>query len=247
MDLSTLVGFAAGAAVIGFGLHQGNLLGIFLNAHGLVLVLGGTFAAICVNTPGAQLLAAAKALVMLFIPPASPDNGELTAEMLRLSEGMAREGVNSLRSHMAVKGDGFLTFAVRAAQEKNDVEHVRKVLEDAIRQKEASLNRAASVFQTMGALSPMFGLLGTLIGIVGVLRDIANPSAIGPAMAVALTTAFYGILVSALFCTPIAGKIRARAQEERRMRELVMTGMLDILGGAIPLELRRHLEAFSQK
>jgi chemotaxis protein MotA len=82
---------------------------------------------------------------------------------------------------------------------------------------------------------------------VGVLKDIANPKSVGPAMAISITTAFYGILVSALFCTPIAGKIRSKAQEATRVRRMILTGILDIVAGAIPVEVEQRLQPFIQK
>lgn len=247
MDLNTVVGFMLGLGLMGFALVEGGLLSTFINAHGILIVVGGTIAATLINTPMPQLMEALKALRGIFFPDPLPREADLIGELVRMSERMHRDGISSLQAHVAVKGDGFLTFAVRAAQEKQDSQHIRRVLEDAIRQRELALAKAAAVFQTMAAIAPMFGLLGTIIGIVGVLKDIANPQSIGPSMAVAITTAFYGILLSALFCTPIAGKIRARIQEERRRRELILVGMLDVLGGAIPLEVERHLEAFAPK
>ena len=120
------------------------------------------------------------------------------------------------------------------------------MLENGIRQREATLNRAAGVFQTMAFLAPMFGLLGTVVGIVGVLKELSNPQAIGPAMAIALTTAFYGILAAALIANPIALRVRARAQEKRRAWEMIMEGVIGIVAGAVPLQIKRHLKAYEQ-
>ncbi|MBI4346657.1 MAG: MotA/TolQ/ExbB proton channel family protein [Elusimicrobia bacterium] len=242
MDWSTLIGIVVGGALLAFGLDRA-VLPVFLNAHGILLVLGGTAAAGLISTPPRLLVTALGALRHVLFPDALADPQSLSEDLVRLAERRHREGLGAF-SGGRLSGDAFLAFAIEAAQERPDAQHIRRVLEEAVRQRDKKLQRAAGVFQTAAALAPMFGLLGTIVGIVGVLKDISNPATIGPAMAVAVTTAFYGILVSALVCTPIASKIRARAQEERRLRELVLLGMVDILSGAIPLEVERHLQAF---
>lgn len=246
MDFNTWLGFALGGGLLWFAFAGSNLTGVFLNSHGIVLVFGGTVAAMMISTPANQMLLALRGLKEAFFPTAHPDANEIIATMTRMAEGMHRSGISSLQSYAPTKGDSFLSYAVTTALQKPDVEHVRRVLEAAIRQREVSSMKAAGVFQSTGALSPLYGLLGTIIGIVGVLKDIANPHAIGPAMAISITTAFYGILISAFFCTPIANKIKARAFEEKRMRELVLRGMVDIISKAIPMEVESHLRAYAQ-
>jgi chemotaxis protein MotA len=244
MDINTVAGYLLGAGLLWFAFSGGNLLAIFMNEHGILLVVGGTLSAVLVSNPPAQLMLALKGLKEAFFPSPQPDPKEMIAQMTQMAEQMHRGGLSSLQSH--VKGGGFLSFAVTTTLQKPDIEHIRKVLETAIRQKEQASMRAAGVFQATGTMSPLFGLLGTIIGIVGVLKDISNPHSIGPAMSIAMTTAFYGILISAAFCTPIANKIKARAQEEKRMRELVLRGMIDIVSKAIPMEVESHLRAFAQ-
>ena len=97
-----------------------------------------------------------------------------------------------------------------AALEYNDSNFVKQVMEQEINQAADETNEIANVYRTMSILMPMFGLLGTLIGIIGVLRDLSNPENVGPAMGVAITSAFYGIFMANMICVPIAGKIRAR-------------------------------------
>ena len=93
-------------------------------------------------------------------------------------------------------------------------------------------------------LAPMFGLLGTLIGIVSVLRDLANPASVGASMAVAMTTAFYGISLANIFCVPVAGKLRSRNIEELQAKTMVAEGIVMMLRGTVPLVIERKLRSY---
>jgi len=244
MDFISIIGYITGAGLIYFGMSQGNLFSVFINAHGLVLVVGGTCAAVFVSTPGARLLLALKELKSVFFSGPDANYKGLIQELMRMSERRHKEGAGALLNYVPSVPDKFLALALSSAANRPDADHVAKVLEKAIRQSSALRLQAAAVFSNMGILSPLFGLLGTIIGIVGVLKDITNPAGIGSAMAIAMTTAFYGIFISAFFCTPIANKIKARAQEDRRRREFILAGITDVLSGAIPLEIENHLNAY---
>jgi chemotaxis protein MotA len=98
----------------------------------------------------------------------------------------------------------------------------------------------------MGMVSPMIGLLGTLIGIVSVLQQITDPTKVGPAMATALSTAFYGILISSFFAIPVAGKLRERSNHELVVRALIVEGVIGILKKEPPYLLELRLRSFAQ-
>ena len=119
MDFSTLAGFLFGGGILIFGLTQENLLSTFINTHGILLVFGGTLAATLVNTPSPMIGRALNALWHAVFPEPLPDGGEIVKELVRMAEGMHRDGITGLRLNQAVKGDDFLAFAVRAAQENH--------------------------------------------------------------------------------------------------------------------------------
>ena len=106
------------------------------------------------------------------------------------------------------------------------------------------MNEIANVYRTMGILAPMFGLLGTLIGIISVLKQLSDPESVGPAMGVAITSAFYGILLANMVCVPIAGKIRARIWLRVKLKSMILEGILEIMKGSIPLVVERRLQAY---
>jgi chemotaxis protein MotA len=139
---------------------------------------------------------------------------------------------------------GFLERAATAALEYSDSKFVRQVLEQEINQAFDDINEVANIYRTMGVLAPMFGLLGTLIGIIAVLKEISNPEAVGPAMAVAITSAFYGILFANIVCVPVAGKLRSRALAQIRIKSMVLEGIMEIMKGSLPMVVERRLQAY---
>ncbi|MCX7641842.1 MAG: MotA/TolQ/ExbB proton channel family protein [Elusimicrobiales bacterium] len=96
----------------------------------------------------------------------------------------------------------------------------------------------------MAVLSPMFGLVGTLIGIIGVLKEISNPDMIGPAMSIAITSAFYGIFLSNMIFTPVANKIRTRAIMYLKFKAMILDGMLEIMKGTLGIMIERKLKSY---
>jgi chemotaxis protein MotA len=130
------------------------------------------------------------------------------------------------------------------AVEYNDPELVKSILEGEINTSFDRHNEVINVFRTAAILAPMFGLLGTLIGIVSVLKQISNPETVGGAMAVAMTTAFYGISLANMFCVPVAGKLRIRNLEELRAKSMVADGVVMMMRGTIPLVIERKLQAY---
>jgi chemotaxis protein MotA len=96
----------------------------------------------------------------------------------------------------------------------------------------------------MGAFSPALGMIGTLIGLVQMLQSMEDPSKIGPAMAVALLTTFYGSIIANIICLPIAGKLKTRSREEALAKEMTLQGIIALSNGDNPRILEQKLNAF---
>ena len=102
----------------------------------------------------------------------------------------------------------------------------------------------AEIFSTMGTFAPALGMIGTLIGLVQMLQTMDDPSTIGPAMAVALLTTFYGAIIANIICNPISGKLRNRSTEEVLAKDLMVEGIMSIASGENPRILEQKLNAF---
>ncbi len=247
MDITSWLGIFLGSAILLYGLHEAGGIGIFLNLHGIILVLGGTFAAILINTPFKRILGAFKGVLYVFFPAQTPTPQETIREIIRLREISKAQGLFALQNEAGAQKDGFIRRAIEIALSSGETHTVRDMLELEIKNRRIQRNEQANVFRTMAVLGPMFGLLGTLLGIVQVLRSISDPTRVGPAMAVALSTAFYGIALANLICVPIAGKIRNRSFEESLSREIVMQGVLGILENKPAYLLEMELQSFLEE
>lgn len=244
MDITTILGVAGAAGLLFAGFAGNQLSASLINLHGIVVVIGGTAVATLINTPLKYLTRAFYELGLIFRESDETSPEKLIPALVSLAEQSRMRGLAALKEADPLLAGGFLSRAATAALEYNDYNFVRQVLEQEINQSVDDMNEVANVYRTMGLMAPMFGLLGTLIGIIGVLKDLANPESVGPAMAVAITSAFYGIFLANMVCVPIAGKMRAKVWLEVRMKSMVLEGILEIMKGSMPLVVERRLQSY---
>ncbi|MBI3297573.1 MAG: MotA/TolQ/ExbB proton channel family protein [Elusimicrobia bacterium] len=244
MDLATIAGTAGILFLIALGVISGEVGSIFVNAHGILIVFGGTFAAMLINTPIVYVKDTFLACLNMFRSDPYADPAELVPIIVRLSEQVQQGGLQALRAADPQAAGGFLGAAATTALEYNNPEFVRRVLETEVNNQVDRANEVINVIRTAGVVSPMFGLIGTLLGIIKVLQQIADPKAVGGSMAVAITSAFYGIMFANLFCIPIAGKLRMRLWQEIKMKAMVVEGVIGMMQGTVPLVLERRLLSY---
>lgn len=244
MDFTTIFGIISAVALISIGIITNQLSSALVNIHGIFIVVGGTLVAMLIHTPGVFLLRAVRELGVLFKERGLASPQKIIPAMVDLAEQCRMRGMTAMKDVDTMVANGFLSRTATAALEYNDAQFVQQVIEQEINQEADSMNEVANVYRSMGILAPMFGLLGTLIGIIRVLRDLSNPENVGPAMAVAITSAFYGILLANMVCVPIAGKIRARIWMEVKTKSMILDGILEIMKGSIPMVVERKLQSY---
>ncbi len=242
MDITTVVGFLLLVGLVAAGVRTGQLPAFFLNVHGLGIVLGGSVSALIFNTPMKELMMALRATAAIWSRDIFADETTIIEPAVALAEQVRKRGAAAWRDVDASAGGGLLAQAATVAGMHNEAQVVEEILINEANRIFDIATEASNVYRTLAILAPMFGLLGTLIGIVSVLRQISNPEAVGPAMAVALTTAFYGISMANAICIPIAGRIRIRALHEHRARVIVCESVVSALRGEPPVSLRSRLE-----
>jgi chemotaxis protein MotA len=243
MKITSIVGFTAGVAVIGFGLAMSHAAMAFLSVHGFVIVLGGTLAAVTFHSEGRHLLGAVKGLGKAFRGTPHQRPNELIPALSDLAmKAKLSSPAAALQSVDLTLADGYMETAVHIAQQNlKEPEIVRSLLlrnVQAVRQED---NEIINVYRVASIMSPMFGLIGTLIGIIEVLRNITSPEAVGVAMGTAITSAFYGITFANLVCVPMAGKLRGLMLREVESKSLIAEGVADIVKGELPLVVEQRL------
>jgi chemotaxis protein MotA len=243
MDFSTIAGVGGAIVLLVIGVVSGEVSGIFLNWHGILIVFGGTLVSMLINTPFSYLKDTVLATVRLVRRDPYGEPESLIPELVKMAQNVQSGGLNTLRATDQRIAGGYVHSAAMTALEYNNPEFVRKVLETEVNNEVDRANEVINVVRTAGVLTPMFGLVGTLIGIVQVLQQIADPEKVGPAMAVAITAAFYGIITANLVCVPVAGKLRVRLWEQIKSKAMVVEGIVGMMEGAVPLVLERRLQS----
>jgi chemotaxis protein MotA len=243
-----LIGFSAGLGVILWNIFGQTSGKAFVNSHGALVVLGGTMAAMLINTQLSLLGDALVALFRVLIPEKRVNSEEALAEVVRLARlAQSGGGLLALRDEGRAMMEGFSNRAIMVAISTGEVAETRRIMETEIKHRRIRRQETANVWRTVSVLFPMFGIMGTLLGMIQVLSTLSDPSKMGPYMALALSSAFIGISMANLLCVPVAGQIRSEAMAETHTLEILLEGILDIAAGKPPYLVELHLAAYSEQ
>lgn len=243
MDLASLIGIVGGGLLIVWAIVQNGSLLDFFDPASIAITLGGTIAATMINYPMARLMAGLSIARNAF-RTREQEPGALIQQIVGFAERARREGLLALEEETESAQDPFLAKGLGLVVDGTDPEVVRTVLENDLTALEERHKQGAGLFETMAQYAPAFGLVGTLIGLIQMLKAMDNPSKIGPGMAVALLTTLYGSMMANLVFTPIAGKLKVRSAEEVLRKEMMLEGVLAIQAGDGPSIIAEKLKAF---
>lgn len=241
MDISTVAGLVlATLAIIGSILY-GSPLSIFIDIPSVVVVIGGVIATTLIKWP-IENVKALMAYYMKSIFSTPVDARSMIEEIQKLAETARRESVFALEK-VPVE-DKFLKKAVTLAADNRPPEVITSILSLEIAAMEDRHSKGVDMLEGMGADGPAFGMIGTLIGLVQMLQNMSDPSSIGPAMAVALLTTFYGSVIANVFTIPVAAKLKQRSKLEATKMNIIVAGVLGIVAGENPRVIREKLDSF---
>lgn len=243
MDIGTIIGIIGGIVVFLWAIYLGGSLSAFIHLPSALIVLGGTLAATLVNYPIPKLVEVMRIVKVVFTEK-QMEAEELIQTVVGLAETARREGLLALEDAAYRLSDEFMKKGILLIVDGTDPDLVRNILETELAFLEERHREGQGIFEAMGAYAPAFGLVGTIIGLINMLKDISDPDAIGPGMAVALITTFYGSLFANLLFLPIAGKLKVRSGEEILLKEVMVEGMLSIQAGENPRIIEEKLKAF---
>lgn len=243
MDLTTVIGLIAGFSVILLGITQTGSLMSFFSVSSIMIVVGGTGSAVIINYPINELVGVIPVVKKTLFSKAQQVT-ETIATLVSFAERARREGILALERHMEEIEDEFLAKGIQLAVDGTEPELMRNILTTELDYLEKRHASGASIFATAGALAPAFGMIGTLIGLVLMLQTMSDPSTIGPQMAIALITTFYGALVANLVFIPLTGKLKRRSEEEVLVKEMMIEGILSIQSGDNPRIVEQKLTSF---
>lgn len=241
MDIATVAGFVLAFAAIIWSIALGGSFVIFVDMPSLVLVGGGVAAATLLKWP-MEVVKGTAAVYMKSIFSKPFEAKAMIEEIQRLAETARRESVFALEK-VPVE-DKFLKKAVTLAADNRPPEVITSILGLEISAMEERHSKGVALLEGAGADGPAFGMIGTLMGLVQMLQNMSDPSSIGPAMAVALLTTFYGAILANVFCIPVAAKLKQRSKEESTRMNIIVAGVLGIVAGENPRVIREKLDSF---
>ncbi len=242
MDIATLLGLFIGVSVVTLAIMTGSSLEIFLNLPGILIVLGGTFAATLIKFPISGVFVAFFVGIKAAFVNEHESPGEIVNLTLRLVKRARKVGLLGLEK-VKVKNT-FFRKGVELCVDGRDVDVIRKMM---TREMELAIQRqevGEKVFRAIGESAPAFGMVGTLVGLVQMLSSMSDPTSIGRAMAVALLTTLYGVLIAQLIALPISDKLEAKNEIERANRVLIIEAIVQIHDRNNPTAVLDILEAY---
>lgn len=244
MDLGSLIGIISGVSLIVGAIFVGGDIHNFVNIPGVMIVIGGTAATTLLTFRFKEVTAAFRAAFFVFTLERNDPN-EMVGTMVGLCQLSRREGLMKIGE---IKTESrFLKKACQLIADSSEEDMIRSALSNEIESLKIRHLMVQDVFRKMGLYAPAFGMLGTLIGLVQMLSKMQEPSTIGPSMAVALLTTFYGSFLSTMFFLPIAGKLKVRTLAQLMDLEIIFEGAISILENNNPTLVYERLSSHVPK
>jgi chemotaxis protein MotA len=241
MDLATIIGIISGIGLIVFAMQLGGSLMAFVNVAGLAIVVGGTIAATLVMQRLTVVIGAIKVGLKVLTYKMEPAD-KIIESITALATIARKEGLLALEKEEIA--NTFLEKGINMVVDGLSDKDVESVLRTEMNYMKQRHRRGQKVFKFLAATAPAFGMVGTLIGLVQMLMTMADPSSIGPAMAVALLTTLYGAIMAFLFFAPMAAKLESRTEEETSRLEMILAGLGGIMNGDNPRIIEQQLIGF---
>lgn len=241
MDIATIIGL-----ILGFGLILASIamggggLGPFIDVPSGMIVFGGAIAATLINFPLKTCLGTFGVVMKCFLFKL-PEPSETIEQFKKFAEIARKDGLLALENSVAEIKDDFTRRGIEALVGGGSAVEVAEGLNTELGYIQARHVQGKKIIDSAGAAAPAFGMIGTLIGLVQMLRALDDPSKIGGGMATALLTTLYGALVANVVCIPMAGKLEARNGEETMIRELIIRGVVLLGEEATPRVIEEEL------
>jgi chemotaxis protein MotA len=246
-DLATIGGLLLAVGGIAGGLvMEGGRLRDVAQITSAMIVLGGTIGAVMITTPLSVLIRAGKQLGHVFFS-SSESPAERIEEIIAFATQARKTGIVSLESRASFIEDPFLRKGLELAVDGVEPARIRDIMELDIQLFEQNAEAEARVFESAGGYAPTIGIIGAVLGLIQVMKNLANVDEVGRGIAVAFVATIYGVGSANIFFLPAAGKLKARSHEVIRFRELTLEGILGIAEGVNHRLIRIKLDAFLEK
>jgi len=244
MDIASIGGIALAILGIVAGMMvEGGSIAQITQPTAAMIVLGGTLGAVMLQFPLNIFLAAIRSAMKIFFHKSS--NGEATLSLLVAFANKARRsGIVSLDADLPTVADPFLRQALMLAIDGTEPSEVRKIMQLELDNKSEIEEKIPAVFEAAGGYSLTVGIIGAVLGLIQVMKNLSNIDEVGRGIAVAFVATIYGVALANLICLPAAGKLKFRHREEQMIKEMMLEGVISILEGMNPRMIETKLRTY---
>ncbi len=244
MDPATLVGIVVAfvAIMVGLLMDGGNPATLILPSA-LIIVMGGAIGATLATGLLSDAITALKA-VPAAITGKPVDSIEAIETVVQFADQARREGLLSLEEAAKDVEDPFLRKGIQLAVDGTDPDELRDILEMEVAAKKSSDKTKAAFFAELATFAPTMGVIGTIMGLIGVLQNLSTPETLGPLIASAFLTTLYGVVIANLFAIPVGKRMARLADLESKHMEIILEGVLSVQAGSNPRIVEQKLQSF---
>jgi chemotaxis protein MotA len=243
MDIATIVGVILGFLVVIGAIVVGGGWQSFIHIPSMALTMGGMLCATLIHFSLPQFLGIFSVIKKTIISKI-PSQSEMIQKMVNFAAINRRDGALALEQEIPNLDNSFFIKGLQMLVDGRDSEQIRDFMSIEVQYLQERHSTGKKILEFMGAAAPAFGMIGTLIGLVQMLRGLDSPDAIGGGMAVALLTTFYGALTANLIFIPLAGKLGMYSKAETTIIEMIIEGICSIAQGDNPTVVREKLQSF---
>lgn len=246
MDILSLIGLIiAFGAIIGGNFLEGGHIDSLMQVTAFVIVAGGTVGAVMLQTEISVFARSLKMSLWIFLPPKL--GSDLAVENIVEWSNIARkEGLLGLEAIAETTDDHFASKGLQLLVDGSEPEIIRNILEVEVDVKEHHDMEAAKVYDGLGGYAPTIGIIGAVMGLIHVMNNLADPSKLGPGIAVAFVATIYGVGLANLLFLPMATKLKALVHHQTQYREMVIEGIVAIAEGENPRNIETKLQGYLQ-
>lgn len=248
LDFASILGLILCFVVVVYGILVGqsnlSVLMNFVNIPSVLITIGGGLCCMLTMAPNIKGFFVNLASIRLVMKTLPANEEETIRTIIELSNVARKEGLLALEEAANGINDEFLKKGVLLIVDGTDPELVRSILETELNCIETRHSGTIGFWEGLGAMGPAWGMIGTLIGLINMLKKMDDVKTVGPAMATALVTTFYGSMIANWICIPVATKLKANSAHEIMIKEVMVEGLLSIQAGENPRVIEEKLKSF---
>jgi len=244
MDILSILGMILSLGAIVLGQHlEGGHLGSIMQLTAFIIVAGGTLGAVMLQTPMPAFVKAIKSMSMVFINVHVDVKG-LIGQLVELSNLSRKQGLLALEGKIKTLEDPLLKKGLQMVVDGTEPSKIREILEVEVEMFEEEFASAGKVYDALGGYAPTVGIIGAVLGLIHVMENLADPSALGSGIAVAFVATVYGVAAANLFFLPFGGKIKGKVKELVMIRNMTIEGLVSLAQGENPRMIEEKLSGY---